>query len=59
METDFRTLVRGFLLVGGIAFAAFGVVEGSTFNVGFGVVAAFLGGFGLWWERREPSDESG
>lgn len=53
---DFRTLIRVFLVAGGVAFAAAGVVEGSTFNVGFGALAAVLGAFGLWWDRRESGD---
>ena len=58
MSMDFRTLVRVFLLVGGIAYAVFGVISGSTFEVGFGALAAVLGGFGLWWEHRDASSET-
>ncbi len=53
---DFRTLVRAFLVVGGLGYAAFGLLEGSTLEVGFGALAALLGGFGLWWDRRESAD---
>lgn len=53
---DFRTLVRGFLVLGGLAYAAFGVLAGSTVTVGFGVLAALLGAFGLWWDRRAATD---
>ena len=56
MDLGFRTLVRVFLLVGGLVFAATG---GSTVRVGFGVGAALLGGFGLWWELRESSTDGG
>ena len=58
MSMDFRTLVRVFLIVGGITYAVFGVVSGSTFEVGFGALAAALGGFGLWWEHRDGSSET-
>lgn len=53
---DFRTLVRLFLVVGGVAYAAFGLLEGSTVEVGFGALAALLGGFGLWWDRRASGE---
>lgn len=56
MSIEFRTLVRVFLLVGGVAYAAFGAVSGSAFQVGFGVLAALVGGFRLWWERRDTSE---
>lgn len=54
---DFRTLVRVFLVVGGVAFAVAGALEGSTLDVGFGALAALLGAFGLWWDRRESAEE--
>ncbi|MEF8814694.1 MAG: hypothetical protein V5A55_12885 [Halovenus sp.] len=50
---SFRTLVRGFLLVGGLAFIVLGTLDGSLFNIGLGAVAAFLGLVGLWMEYRE------
>ena len=56
MDIGFRTLVCVFLLVGGLVFAGLG---GSMIRVGFGVGAAFLGGFGLWWEWRESSADGG
>jgi len=51
-----RTLVRVFLLVGGLAFIVLGAVDGSLFNLGLGAVAAFLGLVGLWMEYREGPD---
>lgn len=56
MSVGFRTLVRGFMCVGGVAFAVSGAVTGSLVEVGFGLFAALLGGFGLWWDYRESSD---
>lgn len=47
-----------FLLVGGAAYAVFGVVSGSSFEIGFGALAALLGASGLWWEHRDASDET-
>jgi protein-S-isoprenylcysteine O-methyltransferase Ste14 len=58
MSIHLRTLVRMFLLVGGAAYAVFGVVSGSSFEIGFGALAALLGAFGLWWEHRDASDET-
>jgi len=58
MSVEFRTMVRGFMCVGGVAFAVSGAVTGSPFEVGFGLFAALLGGFGLWWNRRESSGET-
>lgn len=55
MSISFRTLVRGFMFVGGIAYAVSGAVTGSPFEVGFGLFAALLGGFGLWWDARDSS----
>lgn len=50
MDLSFRTVLRGFLLAGGVVFILLGVVEGSTFNVVLGGVAAFLGAIGIWAE---------
>ena len=47
MSTSFRTLVRGFLFVGGVAYAVSGALSGSTLQVGFG----------LWWTYRESPDD--
>lgn len=54
---DFRTLLRGFLVGGGVAIAVVGVVEGSTFEIALGAFAALLGGFRLWSERRGVGKE--
>jgi hypothetical protein len=56
MAVGFRTLIRGFLLVGGLVFALQGAISGSLFDLGLGLVAALLGGVGLWWELRGGSD---
>jgi hypothetical protein len=58
MSTSFRTLVRGFLFVGGVAYAVSGALSGSTLRVGFGLFAAVLGGFGLWWTYRKSPDDA-
>ena len=58
MSTSFRTLVRGFLFVDGVTYAVFGALSGSTLQVGFGLFAAVLGGFGLWWTYRESPDDA-
>jgi len=52
----FRTLVRVFLLAGGVAFAVSGALAGSPLEVGFGALAAVLGGTRLWWEYQERRD---
>jgi hypothetical protein len=57
MDIGVRAVVRVFLLVGGLAFAIVGGLEGSGGQVAFGVFAALLGGFGLWWRRRESTTE--
>ena len=56
MHWRFRTLLRVFLLVGGLAFVVLGTLDGSLFNIGLGSVAAFLGLVGLWMEYREQGD---
>lgn len=58
IPTDARTLLRGFLVIGGVGYAAFGLLEGTNLQVAFGGFAALLGGFGLWWDHRESADES-
>lgn len=50
MYPSFRTLLRGFLLVGGLVFALTGLLQGSTFDIVLGAVAALFGAVGLWWE---------
>ena len=57
MDWSFRTLLRAFLLVGGLVYALTGVLQGSMFDTGLGAVAVVLGAVGLWWEwqARESS----
>jgi hypothetical protein len=50
-----RTVLRGFLLLGGVAILGLGVLQGSSFNIGLGALATVLGGFGLWWELTQQS----
>lgn len=59
MDWDGRTLLRGFLLVGGLLFLGAGLVRGELFDVGIGAFAAVLGGFGLWWEHNRQSTADG
>jgi len=62
MVSTARTVVRGFLLLGGLALAGVGAVEGSTVDVVVGGVAAVLGFVGLWLQYRDrqaDSDRSG
>ncbi len=49
--SQFRTLLRAFLLLGGLAYVLFGVVAGTSLDIGIGLLAATVGGIGLWWER--------
>lgn len=53
MDIAPRTVLRAFLLVGGLTFIGFGLLDSSMFHLGLGVLAAALGAFGLWWERRQ------
>jgi hypothetical protein len=50
MDWSFRTLLRAFLLVGGLVYVLTGVLQGSMFDTGLGAVAVVLGAVGLWWE---------
>ncbi|MFP4626474.1 MAG: hypothetical protein ACLFNI_07775 [Natronomonas sp.] len=50
MEWTFRTVVRGFLLVGGLIYVAWGILDGTQVTLVVGIIAALLGAFGLWWE---------
>lgn len=61
MDWDARTLLRGFLLIGGLLFVGVGLVRGEPFDVGIGAFAAVLGGFGLWYDRRSagPDEQTG
>lgn len=57
IDPDFRTVLRGFLLVGGIIFVVWGAIEGTPLNLGLGSVATVLGAVGLWWEWRTQSED--
>jgi len=50
MDWTFRTVVRAFLLVGGLAYVVWGVLDGSLVTIGLGVLATVLGAVGLWSE---------
>lgn len=58
MDVTPHTLLRGFLLIGGLAFVIYGLVDWSLFNLGLGIVAAVLGGFGLWWEFQTAREQA-
>lgn len=54
----FRTLVRVFLVLGGIAFIALGIQDGAALDVGIGVVAVVLGAGGLYYQFYwQPAQE--
>jgi hypothetical protein len=55
IDIGFRTLVRAFLLVGGLIFLVQGAIDGSVSELGLGAMAVLLGGVGLWWEWRKQS----
>jgi len=55
MDWTIRTVMRVFLLVGGLVFVVRRALEGETFELGLGVVAVFLGALGLWWEWQTAS----
>jgi hypothetical protein len=61
MEWTYRTILRVFLVVGGVAIVVVGALEGSTFELALGVLAIVLGAIGLWMERtgRYASTGSG
>jgi hypothetical protein len=50
MDVSLRTLLRLFLVVGGIGYVAWGALEARTTFVGLGLLAVALGLFGLWRE---------
>lgn len=56
MDVSPRTLLRIFLLIGGVWMIWLWMSDGSTLNLAIGVLAAAVGGFGLWWEYQQ-SDE--
>lgn len=51
MEWSHRTIVRVFLVVGGIAFLVVGALDQSIFELALGALAVVLGAVGLWMER--------
>lgn len=51
MAGTYRTLLRAFLLLGGLAYVLFGIVAGTTLDIGLGAFAAIVGAIGLWWEQ--------
>lgn len=58
MKVTFRTLVRSFLVVAGVAFIVLGVTEGETFELVLGVVSVLIGSVGLWveWKNHTTGD---
>lgn len=50
MDVTPRTVLRAFLLIGGIAVLALGIVNESTTQLAVGAIAAILGGLGLYGE---------
>lgn len=53
MDWHPRTLVRIFLVVGGLVYLISGVTSGSAPALALGAAAMALGAFGLWWEFRD------
>lgn len=53
MDITPRTVLRAFLLVGGIGVGTLGYVDGSTTQVVLGIAAVLLGGFGLWYQYTQ------
>jgi hypothetical protein len=50
MTLEFRTLVRFFLVVGGLVYVAWGLLDGRAVFVAMGVAAVVVGAIGLWRE---------
>lgn len=48
MEWNLRTVVRVFLIAGGIGYVVWGAVTGRTLWIALGVAAAVIGVVGLW-----------
>lgn len=59
MDWNSRALLRAFLLVGGLLYLGLGIARGQVFGMSLGIVAAALGGFGLWvdWSRQSTGRE--
>lgn len=58
MEWTPRTVLRVFLILAGLYVLGIGILEESVLRSALGVFAIALGGFGLWWEAREPGNGS-
>lgn len=58
MEWNFRTVIRAFLVVGGIGLLAFGIATGDTLRIVIGGVALGVGAAGLVSEWRDDPDDS-
>ena len=56
MDWNVRTLLRSFLLAGGLVYLAAGVLSGTPSQLVIGGVAAALGAFGLWWEFKQSQN---
>ena len=48
MDITARTILRLFLLIGGVIVLVFGIIDESTLNIAVGLLAAILGAIGLW-----------
>lgn len=55
MHWNARTVLRAFLLLGGLAFLVSGLVGGETLTAGIGAVAVVLGVIGLAAEWNESA----
>ncbi|MEF8775851.1 MAG: hypothetical protein V5A43_05025 [Haloarculaceae archaeon] len=55
MDWHLRTLVRIFLVVGGLVYVVSGVMSGSLPAMALGAAATALGAVGLWWEFRDSA----
>lgn len=53
MEITPRTLLRAFLVIGGVAIAGMGIADGELWRIALGGAAALLGGFGLWYQYSQ------
>lgn len=53
MDWTYRTLLRIFLLLGGIVFVVQGVLDDAIFDLLLGIAATLLGATGLWWEWNQ------
>ena len=58
MEITPRTLLRAFLVIGGLAIAGMGIADEELWRIALGVAAATLGGFGLWYQYSQEREGS-